>query len=383
MRIAHLADLHLGRPSPSDPRGARRLTTLRYALECVAKQSPSAILVAGDTFHSLDVEEAVILQAARLLESTRDEAGRPIPTVVIPGNHDPADATWLWTTFEEALSSDSALTLVRHADCAVLCEGRLLVEAYPCPTRYSAEPPWADRVALPQSANGVPHVVLAHGTLLGGPVPDEDGDAYPFTDDSARALGADYVALGHFHGIYPAWDGADTVERLLCYAGTHEPDQFGSDSGWVLLADLEKGRPARLTRLRVGRTRWELLEISSAADLARLEALQGEVEGDAEPQRFVIRLKVDRRAQFSPEDAARLESAEAALSALGAQLDRRGEMQAPIDPARLDLAGLPNGAVKQALMSLREEYAVAPDEQRRDVLAAALRLGAQVFETVG
>jgi DNA repair exonuclease SbcCD nuclease subunit len=375
MKIAHLSDLHLGRRSAGDPNGAERLNSLRQAIAKLAPESPDAILIAGDTFDSLRIDQAVVTEAARALAKARDADGRPIPVVVIPGNHDPSDSTDLWEAFRSALGSGSSVYLVLVPQAVALCGGKLVVEAYPCETRYSPESPWVKRIATTNDAEGPNRVVLAHGTLLGGPVPEGETEAYPFTQGDAEGLGAEYVALGHFHGIYPKWDGGQELSRRVCYAGTHEPDQFNSDSGWAILVSLVKGRPAMLRRMRVGKRHWRLLEIQGPTDLARLETLRSEVEGDNDPSRFMIRVKVGGKTILSPGEAEKLQSTEAGLRALGAQVERQGDFQTWINVESLDLSTLSSGAVKESLLSLQSELAQAQDEAKREILKAAIRLG--------
>jgi hypothetical protein len=205
-------------------------------------------------------------------------------------------------------------------------------------------------------------------------------EAYPFSQADVESLHADYVALGHFHGIYPPWPGGDEVERTVCYCGTHEPDLFNSDCGWAVVATLEPGQPTRLRRLRIGHRQWRLVEILGPLDLARLDALRAELERDIDPQRFFIRLKLSAQARLSPEEASRLESMKASLQVLGAQVERQGEVQTEIDVAAVDWSGLPSGAVRQALLALRQEWASATESRQREVLAAALQLGWERFE---
>src|SRR5262245_9049032 len=188
MLLAHLSHLHPGRKTP--PNGAERLHSLRQALASLAAHNPVAILIAGDTFDGPHLEQPLVEEAAQCFSSATNDRGEPIPVVLIPGNHDPSDADRLWTAFRKALAPACDLRLVLRAQAIELADGDLIVEAYPCPTRYSAEPPWEPRLSV-SARPGSFRVILAHGTLQGGPVPDGESDAYPFTQADVEALGAD------------------------------------------------------------------------------------------------------------------------------------------------------------------------------------------------
>jgi DNA repair exonuclease SbcCD nuclease subunit len=338
-------------------------------------ESPNAILIAGDTFDSPRVEKAVVEQAASTLDRANNSAGLRIPVVVISGNHDPSDSRELWDAFACALAADSCVHLVREAKVIELVDGRLVVEAYPCATRYSPESPWTPRLTIPQRSASVSHVVLAHGTLQGGPVPEGEMDAYPFTQIDVQDLGADYVALGHFHCIYPPWNGNGAIERTYSYSGTHEPDEFGRDSGYAILATVEPGRPTRLRRQRTGRRTWSLLDIQAPADLQAIEALFATVLADPDPSQHLIRFKLGPKMRLSTDEARTLDDWEQRLLVLGAHVDRRGELQLQVDVQSLDLASLPSGAVKEALLELRRELEHANCETDRERIEAALQLG--------
>jgi hypothetical protein len=371
MRIAHISDLHLGRASAGDPHGAARLLSFRQAVVKLAACNPDVLVIAGDTFDTPDVESATIEQGAQVLALARNDRGERIPVVLIPGNHDPVEATGLWTMFRKFLETPTSLVL--EASLLSLLDGKLLVEAYPCPTRFSPGPPWDSRLSLPASGTGAVRVVVAHGTLLGGPVPEGEGEAYPFTLADAESLGADYVALGHFHGVYPLWPGVDEIERAIGYCGSHEPDQFDSDAGFALLADVCKGQPTRVRRLKVGRRQWRLLDIAGPSDLTSLERLRDEIALADDPSRFVVRLRVS--GSWPADKMERLAHQEKSLEALGAHVERHGAARARLDAAALDLSTLPSGAVKEALLSLRSDLANGADDERREVLEAAIQLG--------
>jgi DNA repair exonuclease SbcCD nuclease subunit len=375
MLVAHISDLHLGRKSPGDLQGAERLNSFRQAICTLARSQPDAVVIAGDTFDSPQAEQAIIEEAAKTLCGARNAAGDAIPVVLIPGNHDPADAERLWTAFEESLASSADVHLVRQARVIELAGGKLLVEAYPCLTRFSAEPPWETRLPVVQKNSNAVRVVVAHGTLLGGPVPEGEADAYPFTQPEVESLGADYVALGHFHGLYPAWGNGDECQRGCCYSGTHEPDQFGGDAGYAILASLNAGQPTQLKRIKIGRRQWRLIPLARPADLDQVQELLEETRVGNDPGRHVIRLKVGSDVGWTADEVDRLEGLEGALRALGAHVERRGDIRACVDVQTLDLPGLPSGAVKEALLSLRRDLEQCDAPNGREVFAAALQVG--------
>jgi DNA repair exonuclease SbcCD nuclease subunit len=361
------------------------LNAFRQAVAALGRCQPEVLVVAGDTFDSIDVEPAIIDEAAKTLSSVR-ENGDAIPVVLIPGNHDPADADKLWTAFEACLDGSGNVRLIREPQVIVLAEGKLLVEAYPCLTRYSPGPPWEERLHVARRDPASVRVVVAHGTLQGGPVPEDDTDAYPFTQAELESLGADYAALGHFHGLYPAWGDGDECQRSFSYCGAHEPDQFGGEAGYAILADVTAGQAPRLTRIKTGQRQWRLIPLAGPADLEQLSRLLDTLRAEQEPNRHVIRIKVQSGIGWAAADVDRLTSVEEAVRALGAHLERRGEIKVRADVDSLDLTDLPSGAVKEALLALKLDFEQSEEPPamtqnqtaepcRREVLATALQLG--------
>jgi hypothetical protein len=383
MLVAHISDAHLGRKSPGDPLSAERLNSFRQALGVLAAAGPDVLVVAGDTFDGSGIEPAIVEEAAGSLAGLRGANGAAIPVVIIPGNHDPADADKLWGAFRKSLGTSPSVHLVLQPAIVALADGKLLVEAYPCATRFSAEPPWTPRLSVASGPHGVLRVVVAHGTLQGGPVPEGETDAYPFSQAELEALGADYVALGHFHGVYPPWGDGAACRRSFCYCGTHEPDQFTGDAGHVILARVASGQPAALERIKVGRRQWRQLTLAGPADLGKVETLCEEAKASGDPARYVVRLKVQGGAGWSMAEVERLEALEASLRAVGAQLERRGNPQPRADVDALDLQGLPTGAVKEALLSLQSDLASTTDARRGAVLVAALQMGWEKVQEAG
>jgi hypothetical protein len=218
-------------------------------------------------------------------------------------------------------------------------------------------------------------------------VPEDDTDAYPFTQADLESLGADYAALGHFHGLYPAWGHDETCQRCFSYCGAHEPDQFAGEAGYAILAEVTAGQVARLTRIKTGQRQWRQIMLAGSADLDQVARLLEALRMDPEPSRHVIRIKVQSNMGWAAADVERLNALEEAVRTLGTHLERRGEIKLSVDVQSLNLPSLPSGAVKEALLSLKldfEQEGALPAQAegqaaghpgRRDVIAAALQLG--------
>ena len=101
MRLAHLADLHLGfrayhrlvpgRDGGAAPRYNAReydvATAFRTALDRIIELEVDLVLVAGDVFHTVRPSNAAIAAAFR--QFARLSAALPdVPVVIIAGNHD-------------------------------------------------------------------------------------------------------------------------------------------------------------------------------------------------------------------------------------------------------------------------------------------------------
>src|SRR5690348_7175000 len=94
MRIAHLADVHLGfrqyerlNPAGANLREADVAQAFGWAIDAVIADRPDLVLVAGDFFHSVRPTNGAILVAYRELARLR----RDLPNtavVLISGDHD-------------------------------------------------------------------------------------------------------------------------------------------------------------------------------------------------------------------------------------------------------------------------------------------------------
>ena len=92
MKIAHIADPHLGQfhrqtPGGINQREADVAAAFKAAIDGVIAARPDAVVVAGDLFHSVRPTNQAIVFAFRQFQRLRD-ALPDAPVILIAGNHD-------------------------------------------------------------------------------------------------------------------------------------------------------------------------------------------------------------------------------------------------------------------------------------------------------
>ena len=234
MKLAHLADLHLGfrqydrqTPRGGNQREADVADAFRRAVDDLLEQRPDLILVAGDVFHSVRPTNSAILFLFK--EVHRLRSGLPdTPIVMIAGNHDTPRSTETGTILRlyEALGVHVVIEAAQYLtfsklDCSVLA----------APHQALAQP---DRPALRPQRGTTFNVLLVHGQLPGlgeqrGTM--EYGGAPVQLEDLAPAQW-DYVALGHYHV-------AREIEKNAWYAGSLE---YVAPNPWGQQQDEEEHR---------------------------------------------------------------------------------------------------------------------------------------------
>jgi DNA repair exonuclease SbcCD nuclease subunit len=240
VKLAHLADLHLGfrQFDRQTPRGGNQrevdvAEAFRRAVDDLLVQRPDLIVLAGDIFHSVRPTNPAILFFFQQMQRIR--SGLPdSPVVVIAGNHDTPRSVETGTILRlyEALGVEIATDRPRRIvfpqlDCAVLA----------VPHQALMQP---DRPALRPEPGGGPrfNVLITHGTWAGlgeqrGTM--EYGGAPLQREDIAPAQW-DYVALGHYHVTHQ-------VEPNVWYAGSLD---YVSPNPWGQLQDeRERGRAGK------------------------------------------------------------------------------------------------------------------------------------------
>lgn len=272
MKLAHLADLHLGfrqyhrqTPQGINQREADVAHAFRRAVDDVIAARPDVVLVAGDVFHSVRPTNAAILDSFNQVRRLRE--GLPeAPIVIIGGNHDTprsVETGVILKLFEVlpgvvTVPQEPRRVRFERLDLSVLC--------VPYAAAVSARPQ-----LVPGGDSGT-NVLLLHGRLAGLLPGDEwwyDHAGPPIEPKELNAERWDYVALGHYHV-------AHRVRENAWYAGALEyvsPNPWGElrdeegerrrgQKGW-LLVDLGK-------RLRV-----QFRPVALARRVIDLEAIEG------------------------------------------------------------------------------------------------------------
>ncbi len=254
MRLAHLADPHLGvrqyhrqTPSGINQREADVARAFRLAVDGVIAARPDAIVVAGDLFHSVRPTNAAIVFAFKQFQRLR-EALPEAPIVLVAGNHDTprsAETGSILRLFEE-LGVDVAVDDARRLEYPAL---ELSVLAVPQQALVSGERP-----SLRPEGAGRHRVMVLHGEIEGVLPTERHTVEYGGALVGLRELGIEewsYIALGHYHVQHEVAPNT-WYSGSLEYVGLNIWGQLADEAergirgkGW-LLADLDRGTVTRM-----------------------------------------------------------------------------------------------------------------------------------------
>ena len=271
MRFVHTADWQLGmtRHFLAGEAQARYSAARRDAVadlrSLVADVGAEFVVVAGDVFEHNQLSPQVVSQS---LEAMRAIG---IPVYLLPGNHDPLDASSVYTS---ALFKAERPANVRLLDRAGVHDVRPGLQIVATPWRSKA--PTTDLVAdvlrdlegLP--SDGVTRVHVAHGGVdVLDPDPTNPSLIRLAGLEDALARGAvQYVALGDKHSLTQVGSSG-----RVWYSGSPEVTNFDDvepDPGHVLVVDVDETdpqRPVTVDAQKVGRWRFVTLhrQVTAAA----------------------------------------------------------------------------------------------------------------------
>jgi DNA repair exonuclease SbcCD nuclease subunit len=290
MRFVHTADWQLGMTryflnGEAQPRYSAARRDVVASLGPLAQDAGAEfVVVAGDVFEDNQLAPRVVSQS---LEAMRAIG---IPVYLLPGNHDPLDASSVYTSALFTAECPDNVTVLARAGVHQVRPGLQILAA---PWRSKA--PTSDLIAdvlddLP--ADGVTRIVVGHGAvdIL---VPDKDRPSLIRLAalEAAIARGAvHYVALGDKHSRMQV----GSTGRVW-YSGSPEVtnyDDIEPDPGQVLVVDIDEDYPARTVHVdarRVGT--WRFVSLHRSVDNRR-DVADLDINLDLMPdkERTVVRL---------------------------------------------------------------------------------------------
>jgi hypothetical protein len=252
MRLAHLADPHLGfrqfhrlNERGRNQREVDVALAFTRAIDGVIAERPDAVVVAGDLFHAVRPTNSAILHAVQQFHRLR-RALDNAPIVVIAGNHDTPRSTDTTSIF--GLLHEIGLHVADTSARRFAFPG-LDLSIFAVPHQALFETP---RVALEPAGPECHQVLVIHGETPGLFGDDhstaEPGGAHLSSDD-LRANWT-YVALGHYH-VQHQVGARQWYAGALDYCSPNpwgelraERDSRMKGKGW-LLVDLDAGMAQR------------------------------------------------------------------------------------------------------------------------------------------
>ncbi|AWV47782.1 hypothetical protein [Mycobacterium leprae] len=274
MRFLHTADWQLGMTrhflaGDAQPRySAARRDAVAGLGALAAEVGAEFVVVAGDVFEHNQLAPQVVSQS---LEAIRAIG---IPVYLLPGNHDPLDASSVYTS---ALFTAECPDNINVLDRAGVHQVRPGLEIVAAPWRSKA--PTTDLVAEMLgglTADIVTRVLVAHGSI---DVFDPDRDKPSLIrlagiDDALAGGAVHYVALGDRHSLTQVGSSG-----RVWYSGSPEVTNFDdieSNSGHVLVVEIDENdprRPVTVTARHVGHWRFFTLhwQVDNGRDIADLD----------------------------------------------------------------------------------------------------------------
>ena len=333
--------------------------------EVAAETGAEFVVVCGDVFDDPRVSTRII---RRTLDALADY---PVPVYLLPGNHDPYDATSVYLSAEFVSACPSNVHVLRSGGVVRVREGVTIVAA-----PWHSKHPTADLVAAQLAELGPSddiRIVVGHGGLdTLSPNPDPSIVHGAGLDEALAAHLVDYVALGDRHSVTRVGDTG-----RIWYSGAPEVTAFDhveADPGHVLAVTLTRGDESTVDvqRHRVGRWSFRTVrrDMTGADDV---EGLRAELDALPDKPHTVVQLALVGTLTVAENVALEELLAEAADRFAAVKIWERHHDLTVVSGAD-DLSGLDlQGYAAQAAAELAERAAVDADAGEEDPDAAAAR----------
>lgn len=238
------------------------------------------VVVCGDVFESNQLDRRVLAQAFEAMRACT------VQLVLVPGNHDPLDASSIYNSPAFQQHCPNHVHVLRSSEPFAVCEG---VEVVGAP--WKSKRPLTDLLGdavdgLEPPSKGVIRVLAGHGAASTlNPDPDE-----PSTFDVARLSQALEDGLIHFVAVGDKHSTTQVASHIW-YPGTPEvTSRREPDPGNVLLVDVQH-QGASVEVLHVGQWQFLVVEATLASD-ADVEALARRLDSIEHKSRTAVWLRL-------------------------------------------------------------------------------------------
>jgi exonuclease SbcD len=354
-KIFHAADLHLGMAfrgkstSVKDVLKEDRFNALQNIVNDANSNEASFLVLAGDTFDTVNVSQEVIARAVKILGGFLGEA-----VLVLPGNHDWYEfaENTLWQKFKRAAAKLPKIQVLHLEEVYTFELNDTKFNFYPgcCLSQHSAEHAigWIQNEEKDLSAF---NIGIAHGNVAGMAL-DTEGDYFTMGEQDFNNAGLDLFLLGHVHVPFPVVSPVLTKPTYFM-PGTSSKFSMGKKGNgtyWVIESD---GKTFKSADLRVSseieHLDWSYETVNSAFEvdqlITKIQALPAEMR--------LLRLHISGRLTSAEIQSCR----ESLINFEGNFIEFKwsDSLQLQIDQTFINTAYVPNSLEYKLLNSLAEE----------------------------
>jgi len=369
VRFLHTADWQLGMTrhfldADAQPRFSEaRVQAIRTIGALAESEACEFVVVCGDVFETNHVERQVVVRALDAMAATPH-----IPFFLLPGNHDPLDASSVYRSPTFASRCPANVVVLADPAPVTIRPGVELVAA-----PWTSKRPVTDLVsdaATGLAADGTERIAVGHGAFdVASPDTANPGLLGLRAVEAALADGRLlYVALGDRHST----TSVGTSDRIR-YSGAPEPTDFREiDAGNALVVEVDRSS-CTVTPHRVGTWTFErrTVHLTGPADVDALDGYLHALPGKASTIAKLVLI-----GQLSLGERARLDEVLAHHRLLLASLDTHGAgtelVTVPADDELAELAL--SGFAGEVLADLRTDAVDQRSQESQDALALLFRL---------
>lgn len=281
VKFLHTADIHLDTrfsgirdESKRKQRRAEHRECFARIIDATEQTQPDFLLIAGDLFEQTHFSPDTINFIVRQLERIY-----PLPIFLVAGNHDllvtgSPYLTWEWPSHVH-IFQEGQFQSIEIKDKGVVIHGASA-------TQQSGFDNLLRNFSVPQDERM--HIVLFHGSeATDRRAAEQWGSWLPFTAQDILSCGADYCALGHYHGFRSLPFQQEEMNGY--YPGCPEPTKLDETGAkYILEIKLEKGSSIQVEKIQVQSRQYreEVIDCNGFRDrnqiLERIKVLANEDE---------------------------------------------------------------------------------------------------------